>query len=95
MACAIKGCTHQVKTTAYLADLHSRDFVLCDDCESAVVIDTVIAMQATMGVPLESVKQFAACFNGWKRNQRGIAQAHRPQDLGFSIGPRSPRAQGN
>lgn len=86
--CAIKGCTHKTNTNVDLADLHSRDFVLCDDCESAVIIDTVVQMQAEMGVPLESVKQFAACFNGWKRRRNGVAQAHRPQDLGFQIGHR-------
>lgn len=95
-SCAIKGCTHVVKTNADLADLHSRDFVLCDDCESAIVIDVMIAMGEDIGgIGQEGIKAFVSCFNGWKRLQMGIALAHRPQDLGFQIGHRRPTLSGN
>lgn len=80
--CSIKGCTHfvQVENDGIM---FSRDFSLCYDCEAAVLIDTHIQMEREGEWPPDTAKAFAIVYNSWCRRRKGVALAHRPQDIGM------------
>lgn len=81
--CAIKGCTHFVTVDQNLGNIAERDFVLCYDCEAAVLIDTHIMMERMGEFPPNTAKAFAIVYNAWMRRRKGMGLAHRPQDVGM------------
>jgi hypothetical protein len=87
--CAIKGCPKMAK--APVSDIVLGDhFTVCDDCERSIVLDSVLRMQQDIEqAPRDWAYNFAAMYNGWKRERHGASLSHKSGVI-LSIKPLGP-----
>lgn len=73
-ACDIKGClkTARIVHGEYKPD---RYFYICQDCQTAVVLDTLIAIDEEWSQAM--IMEMAARVNAWFRQRRGVAIPHK------------------
>jgi hypothetical protein len=73
--CAITGCGKPVKVEA--SEYSPDRFVLCLDCETAIVLDCHMAMEQMGEIPKKATAMFAVPFNAFRRKRKGASLTHK------------------
>jgi len=76
VSCAIRGCL-KFADVDYDAFADGRRFALCPDCETSIILDSVLNMEQTGAILPTTTANFAGAFNGWRRRRNGVSITHR------------------
>lgn len=78
LPCSLKQCHERAEVEIPDAGLPGNHFVLCPDCEQAVMINVIAEIEASGALPDGYTSEFLNVMGAWRRRRKGVTLPHRP-----------------